>query len=226
VGAEAASILKMVRPSLPYGLYALTDPALLPEPVLAERVAQAIDGGARIVQFRDKSADAAARRRRAQGVLAACRAHGALCIINDDPDLAAELGADGVHLGQDDASATHARAIVGPDKLVGVSCYDRMELALAGIAAGADYVAFGSVWPSATKPGATRASLSLLRDANRKLCVPVVAIGGITRENAAATVAAGAHCIAVVRDLFGHPDPRRAAQVLSQACERGRAGLE
>jgi thiamine-phosphate pyrophosphorylase len=216
----------MARPSLPFGLYALTDPELVPEPVLAERVAQAIDGGARIVQFRDKSAGAAARRRRAQEVLAACRAHGALCIINDDPHLAAELDADGVHLGQEDASTTRARAIVGPDRLVGVSCYNRMEIALAGIAAGADYVAFGSVWPSATKPGAVRAPLSLLRQASRELSVPVVAIGGITRANAAATIAAGAHCIAVVSDLFGDPDPRRAAQVLSAACEHSRARIE
>jgi thiamine-phosphate pyrophosphorylase len=216
----------MAKLALPPGLYALTDPELLPEHLLAERVAQAIEGGARIVQFRDKTADAPARRRRARKVVATCRIHGALCIINDDPALAAELDADGVHLGRDDESTARARALVGPDRLVGVSCYDRLELARAQIAAGADYVAFGSVWPSATKPGATRASLQLLGEAARELAVPVVAIGGITRDNAAATVAAGAHCIAVLRELFGDPDPRRAAQVLSAACERGRAGLE
>jgi thiamine-phosphate pyrophosphorylase len=216
----------MAKLALPPGLYALTDPELLPEHALAERVAQAIEGGARMVQFRDKTADAAARHRRARKVVDTCRVHGALCIINDDPALAVELDADGVHLGRDDMSTARARAIVGPDRLVGVSCYNRLELARAGIAAGADYVAFGSVWPSATKPEATRASLHLLGEAAGELAVPVVAIGGITRHNAAATVAAGAHCVAVVRDLFGDPDPRRAAQVLSAACERGRAGLE
>lgn len=216
----------MAKPALPPGLYALTDPELLPEAVLAERVTQAILGGARIVQFRDKTADAPTLRRRAGMVLDACRAHGALCIINDDAALAAELDADGVHLGRDDDEPTRAREIVGPDRLIGVSCYDRPALARAAVAAGADYVAFGSIWPSLSKPGAVRASLALLGEAAHALPVPVVAIGGITRDNAAATVAAGAHCVAVIRDLFGGPDPRTAAQVLSAACERGRARLE
>jgi thiamine-phosphate pyrophosphorylase len=213
----------MPRPALPHGLYALTDPGLLPEAVLAERVTQAIDGGARVVQFRDKEADAATRRRRAVAVLKACRARGALCIINDDPVLAAELDADGVHLGRDDGDVSRARAIVGLGRLVGVSCYDQWERAVAAVRAGADYVAFGSTWPSSTKPDAIRAPLSLLSRGARELPVPVVAIGGITRENAAATVAAGAHCVAVIRDLFGDPDPRHAAQVLSAACARGAA---
>jgi thiamine-phosphate pyrophosphorylase len=216
----------VAKPVLPRGLYALTDPELLPEDVLGQRVAQAIQGGARIVQFRDKTAAAGTLRRRAQAVLAACHQYGALCILNDDAALAAALDADGVHLGRDDADPAHARAIVGPHRLVGVSCYDQPALARAAVAAGADYVAFGSVWPSATKPGAVRASLGLLEEAARALPVPVVAIGGITRDNAAATIATGAHCVAVLRDLFGDADPRAAAQVLSAACERGRAGLE
>lgn len=216
----------MTRPALPPGLYALTDPDLLPEAVLAERVAAAVRGGARIVQYRDKGADAAARQRRGRAVLEACRAHGALCIINDDAALATALGADGVHLGRDDGDLAAARALVGPDRLVGVSCYDRLELAEAAVAAGADYVAFGSVWPSGTKPAAVRAPLDLLSRAARRLPVPVVAIGGINRDNAAATIAAGAHCVAVIRDLFAAADPRAAAQVLSAACERGRSGLK
>jgi thiamine-phosphate pyrophosphorylase len=214
----------MPRRRLPRGLYALTDPELLPEATLTERVAQAIEGGARVVQFRDKDADAVTRRRRAQAVLQACRAGGALCIINDDPALAAELDADGVHLGRDDGDVSRARAIVGLSRLVGVSCYDQWDRAVAAVAAGADYVAFGSTWPSFTKPDAVRASLDLLTRGSRELPVPVVAIGGITRANAAATVAAGAHCVAVIRDLFGDPDPRHAAQVLSAACARGAVG--
>jgi thiamine-phosphate pyrophosphorylase len=216
----------MNRPALPPGLYALTDPGLLPEDILAERVAQAILGGARIVQFRDKTADPPVQRRRARAVLEACRRHGALCLINDDAALAAALGADGVHLGRDDVDPVRARAVVGPDRLIGVSCYNRLALARSAVAAGADYVAFGSVWPSDTKPGAVRATLELLRQAAEELPVPVVAIGGITRHNAAVTIATGAHCVAVIRDLFGEADPRSAAQVLSAACERGRAGLE
>jgi len=215
----------MSRLALPFGLYALTDPVLLPEEVLAERVAAAVAGGARVVQYRDKTAGAESRQRRARAVLEACRAGGALCIINDDAALAAALGADGVHLGREDADPARARQILGPDRLVGVSCYDQPALAEAAVAAGADYVAVGAVWPSKTKPDAVAASLSLLRQLSRRLPVPVVAIGGVTRDNAAATIAAGAHCVAVISDLFGDPDPRHAAQVLSAACERGRAEL-
>lgn len=215
----------MAKAVLPPGLYALTDPVLLPEDVLAERVAEAIQGGARIVQFRDKSADSHALRRRGAAVLRVCRDHGAVCIINDDVALAADLEADGVHLGRHDADPARARAELGPERLIGVSCYDQLENARAAVAAGADYVAFGSVWPSASKPGAVRVPLPLLGLAARELPLPVVAIGGITRDNAAETVAAGAYSIAVIRDLFGDPDPRAAAQVLSAACLRGRAGL-
>lgn len=216
----------MAGTTLPSGLYALTDPGLLPEAVLGARVAAAIAGGAGIVQYRDKAADAATARRRARIVLAACRAGDALCIINDDPALAAELGADGVHLGRDDGDLAAARKLLGPQRLIGISCYDCLELALAAEAAGADYVAFGSLWPSGTKPGAVRASLALLRKGSKRLQLPIVAIGGITRDNAALAVAAGAHCVAVLRDLFADPDPRAAAQVISAACERGRTRLE
>ena len=216
----------MPRPALPAGLYAITDPALLPGERLAAGVAEAIAGGARIVQYRDKEADPATRRQRARQVLAACRAGGALCLVNDDAALAAELGADGVHLGRDDDDPARARAIIGPDRIMGISCYDQPALAAAAVAAGADYVAVGSVWASATKPGAMRAPLGLVTTLAQRLPVPLVAIGGVTRANAAATIAAGAHCVAVIRDLFADPDPRTAAQVLSAACEHGRRALK
>jgi thiamine-phosphate pyrophosphorylase len=214
----------MAHSRLPGGLYALTDPLLLPEARLAEGVAAAVAGGAVIVQYRDKEADTATRRRRGALVLQACRAGGALCIFNDDAELAAELGADGVHLGRDDGSVARARELVGPTRLIGVSCYDQPALAVAAVAAGADYVAFGSVWPSRTKPGAVRAPLELLGRMAGELPVPVVAIGGITRDNAAATIATGAHCVAVIQDLFAAADPRAAAAAISAACARGRAG--
>lgn len=216
----------MGRLTLPPGLYAITDPELLPEAVLGPRVAAAVAGGARVVQYRDKTADAATRRRRAGIVLAACRAGRAVCIINDDPALAAEIGADGVHLGRDDDDIQAARRLLGYDRLIGLSCYNEAERARAAVAAGADYVGVGSVWPSATKPGAVRAALSLLGELAAALPVPVVAIGGITRDNAAATIAAGAHAVAVIRDLFEDPDPRSAAQVLSAACEHGRTRIK
>jgi len=216
----------MPRLALPSGLYAITDPALLPEAELARGVAAAVAGGARVVQYRDKSADTDTRRRRARLVLAACRAGGALCIINDDPALAAEIDADGLHLGRDDDNIEAARRLLGAERLIGLSCYNEPARAHAAVAAGADYVGIGSVWPSATKPGAVRASLSLLGELAADLPIPVVAIGGITRDNAAATIAAGAHAVAVIRDLFAGPDPRSAAQVLSAACERGRAQIK
>ncbi|NHA16121.1 thiamine phosphate synthase [Thioalkalivibrio sp. XN279] len=216
----------MGRVTLPPGLYAITDPELVPEAVLGQAVAAVVAGGARVVQYRDKTADADTRRRRAGLVLAACRAGGALCIINDDPVLAAALGADGVHLGRDDDDIESARQLLGPERLIGLSCYNEPARAHAAAAAGADYVGVGSVWPSDTKPGAVRAPLTLLGELAATLPVPVVAIGGINRDNAAATIAAGAHAVAVIRDLFADPDPRSAAQVLSAACERGRAQIK
>jgi thiamine-phosphate pyrophosphorylase len=212
-----------MTPELPFGLYALTDPELLPEAVLYERVAAAIEGGAGIVQYRDKPADPATRRRRAGLVADACRAAGVLFIVNDDPALARATGADGVHVGGDDPGWHEARAIIGASRILGVSCYDRLERAEAAARAGADYVAFGSLFPSQTKPGAGRASLALVRTASERLTVPVVGIGGITRHNAAEVTAAGAWAVAVVHDLFGDTDPRAAARALAGACELGRA---
>jgi thiamine-phosphate pyrophosphorylase len=130
----------------------------------------------------------------------------ALFIVNDDPDLAADVDADGVHLGEDDPPIAQARARIGPGRLVGVSCYDNFDRARAAVDAGADYVAFGSFFASSVKPGARRASLALLTRA-RELRVPVVAIGGITGANAATLVDAGATAVAVISDVFAHDDP-------------------
>ena len=215
-----------MTPRLPAGLYGITDPDLLPETVLAERVAEAIAGGAGTIQYRDKTGSAEDRLRRARTLARICRARGAVFIVNDDPALAVEAQAHGVHVGQQDAACAEARALVGPRGLVGVSCYNRLDLALAAEAAGADYVAFGSVFPSATKPGAVAAALELLTDAADRLSVPVVAIGGITRENAGLAVGAGAHAVAVIRDLFADPDPASAARALCSACERARRRIE
>jgi thiamine-phosphate pyrophosphorylase len=183
------------------GLYAIT-----PEgPGLADKVRQALAGGIALLQYRRKDA-ASVDEARALGALA--RKHGVPFIVNDDIELALAVGADGVHLGRDDGDLAAARKRM-KGLLLGVSCYDRAELARAAVAAGADYVAFGSVFPSPTKPAAVRAPLSLFDyDVQRPRC----AIGGITLENAGTVIAAGADMVAVISDLFDAPDiARRAA---------------
>ncbi len=193
------------------GLYAVT-PDERDTVALVRKVRMALNGGARMVQYRNKSADAALRREQGAALLAVCRAAQVPLIINDDLDLARDLGADGVHLGRDDASVAAARTRLGEGKLLGASCYDRLDLAVNARDAGADYVAFGSVFPSGTKPGATRAPLSLYREAKARLACPVVAIGGITRDNARSVIAAGADALAVISALFDSPDVERSAR--------------
>lgn len=172
---------------------------------LVRQVTATLDGGARIVQYRNKAADAALRLAQARQLAARVAARGALFVVNDDADIAAAVDADGVHLGLDDANIDRARVIVGPDRLIGVSCYDEFARAVAAVAAGADYVAFGSFFASATKPAARRADRALLSRA-RSLGVPVVAIGGITAANANLLFDAGADAVAVISDVFARDD--------------------
>lgn len=200
---------------LPRGLYALTDETLLAGGRLIPAVAAAIQGGAVVVQYRDKSGDAAKRLREAQALRDLCWPLGVPLIINDDMELARQIGADGVHLGKDDTDIAHARAVLGPDAIIGVSCYNRMELALAAQEAGADYAAFGSFFSSSVKPDAVRADAALLRTAKQQLHIPVVAIGGITAHNGAPLVAAGADLLAVISDVFAAADTRAAATRLA-----------
>lgn len=159
-------------------------------------------GGCRVLQYRDKLSPPAIRRQRAEALLACCRKQEARLIINDDVALALAVGADGVHLGREDGLVAEARRCLGADALIGASCYDDFALALAAQTAGADYVAFGAVYPSTTKPGAVAAPLALFDRARRELSVPACAIGGITLANAAPVVAAGATYLAVISDLF------------------------
>ena len=186
------------------GLYAIT-PALEGEALLA-RVRRALQGAGPggLLQYRAKATDASLRAHDARALAALCRAHRATYIVNDDLELALAVNADGLHLGRDDGELGAARARLGA-KLLGVSCYDSLERARAAVAAGADYVAFGSVFPSSTKPCAVRAPLALFAAA-RALGVPLVAIGGITLENAPQVLAAGADCVAVISDLFDARD--------------------
>ncbi|MDH3870856.1 MAG: thiamine phosphate synthase, partial [Gammaproteobacteria bacterium] len=182
----------MVASELPHGLYAVTDSRLIPADELTTRVAQAIAGGAAVIQYREKLKARDVRQQEAAALQALCRERGVPLIINDDIELAARVGAAGVHLGREDASIAQARERLGPHALVGVSCYNRIERALKAAAAGTSYVAFGRFFPSATKPGAKQAETILLEQARALLDLPVVAIGGITPENAACLIAAGA----------------------------------
>jgi thiamine-phosphate pyrophosphorylase len=200
------------------GLYAVTPD----EPdigSLTRKVRKALAGGARILQYRNKSANAAVRREQGTALLALCREARIPFVINDDLDLARAIGADGLHLGRD-VSIAAARAQLGEDKLLGVSCYDTLELALAAREAGADYVAFGSAFPSSTKPEATHAPLSLYREARARLDFPIVAIGGITTENARKVLEAGADAVAVISALFDSPDIEAAARTFSRLFDK------
>jgi thiamine-phosphate pyrophosphorylase len=141
-----------------------------------------------------------------------CRQHGVLFIINDDVTLAKETRADGVHLGREDVPLAEARKLLGTRAIIGVSCYNELARAQAAQKQGADYVAFGRFFPSRTKPQAVQANLDLLREAKRKLHIPVVAIGGITPENGASLIAAGADALAVIEGVFGQADVRAAAE--------------
>ncbi len=171
-------------------------------------------GGARMIQYRSKSGDTRLRRQQAGRLLELCRARGALLIVNDDVGLAQELGADGVHLGREDTPPAAARAALGDGALIGVSCYDSLARAREAQGEGADYVAFGSFFPSPVKPNAVRAPIELLRAARAALDLPVVAIGGITAENGRALVEAGADALAVISALFQMSDSFSAAQAL------------
>jgi len=184
------------------GLYAITPDAMDPE-MLVTHCAAIVAAGAVLLQYRasDGHDPELARQLRVH-----CRATGCRLIINDDLDLAARIGADGVHLGRDDAPIAEARRILGPAAIIGASCYDSLALAEAARDAGASYLAFGSVAASSTKPDAVRAPLTLLAEA-RGLDLPVVAIGGITLAVAPTMIAAGADLLAVISDLFHHPDP-------------------
>ena len=215
---ERISRVREARASRVAGLYAVT-PDCDDTGALLAKVAAAVDGGATLVQYRNKTIAAPARRRQAQALADARTVRRALFIVNDDPDLASDVDADGVHLGEDDASIAQARARIGPDRLIGVSCYDDFALARAAVDAGADYVAFGSFFPSPVKPRARRAGIALLARA-RVLGVPVVAIGGITSTNAATLRDAGASAVAVISDVFAHDDLAQVTRAAEKIVDR------
>ncbi len=188
------------------GLYAIT-PDETDGARLLELTRRVLAGRPALLQYRNKRVAGTERREQAEALLALCRAAGVPLIVNDDLALALEIGADGVHLGRDDGDPAAARRVLGAGRILGVTCYADWGRAKAGAAAGADYVAFGAMFPSPTKPHAPPAPLALLARARDELGLPVAAIGGITLENAAQVIAAGADLIAVVSDVFGAADP-------------------
>lgn len=202
------------------GLYAITDPGLLPGTRLLPAVREALAGGATLVQYRNKQADAGTRLREATALAQLCRDAGAIFLVNDDVGLALACGAHGVHLGQQDGAVDAARARLGGAAVIGQTCHASLALALAAEAAGASYVAFGRFFPSRTKPLAPPAAPSLLAEARPRLRIPVVAIGGVTVENAPGLITAGADAVAVIHALFSADDIAARARAFVAAINR------
>ena len=209
------------------GIYLLTPnfDSRGPETVF-DIVQQSLNVGVRAIQYRDKTASAAQRLERARKLAAMTRAAGALLIVNDSIEIASDSGADGVHIGRDDGDVADARRRL-PHHMLGVSCYNELELARAAVIAGADAIAFGSIYPSVTKPHAVRAPLSLLsaaRDAWPQQ--RIIAIGGINAGNVADVAAAGADAVAVLDAIFGAEKPASAARELIRRFDEGRGRLQ
>lgn len=194
------------------GLYAITDNQLIPPGELVQRVSLAIAGGAAVIQYRNKGSLPAADIDEIASLAALCRQRGVPLIVNDEVELAAAVGAAGVHLGRHDISLQAARARLGPQAIIGISCYNDLQRARQAIAGGADYVAFGRFYPSRSKPEAVLADPELLTQASNELATPLVAIGGITPANGQALLAAGASLLAAIHGVFGQPDIEAAAR--------------
>ena len=201
------------------GLYAIT-PDLADTNELLRKVRLALQGGACVLQYRNKTADAALQFQQASTLRDLTREFNITFIVNDDAALAAKVDADGVHLGGEDGSVAAARALLGESKLIGVSCYNRAPLALAAVQQGADYVAFGAFFPSSVKPEAVKAEVSMLRETRHEIHVPIVAIGGITQQNGVELVQAGADSLAVISALWDAPDIEASAKGFSTLFSR------
>lgn len=191
----------MAAPGKLRGLYAITDSELLAGGKLLPYVEAALAGGARLLQYRDKSTDEARRLREAEALRTLCENYGATLIINDDAELAARLGV-GLHLGQEDGSLAAARALLGRQAIIGGTCHAQLALAEQAAREGASYVAFGRFFNSLTKPGAPAATLDLLETAKTRVALPIVAIGGVDLHNAAPLIERGVSMIAVIHALF------------------------
>lgn len=202
-----------MSPSYPLaGLYVITDARLQAAEKLSASVELALQGGAKLVQYRDKSSDRQLQLSQGKQLVALCHHYNVPLIVNDDPALAQQIKAAGVHLGRGDSRLQAAREQLGDHAIIGISCYNEWERAVAAATGGADYIAFGSFFASPTKPDAVSAPLALLERARQNLPVPVAAIGGITPDKATSLVTAGAQMLAVVHGVFAQQDIKSAAQ--------------
>lgn len=195
-------------------LYAITDQTLMPAEQFEQQAYQAISNGIAMLQYRDKSSDRAKRLKQALFLRQCCTEFKVPLIINDDIELAERVAADGVHLGLEDASIASAREQLGPDAIIGVSCYDQLTLAEQAVAQGASYIAFGRCFPSKTKPQAVQVSFDILTQAKQRFVLPVVAIGGINQSNIQQLPLQSIDQIAIVDGIFGQPDIAQATQQL------------
>jgi thiamine-phosphate pyrophosphorylase len=194
------------------GLYVISNENLMPEDKFLSMSEAALSSGARILQYRDKSSNRKKRLYQASELKKLCDKHNAVFIINDDIELAIKVDADGVHIGKDDNSIERARKQLGENKIIGVSCYNSIELAKNAINNGADYIAFGSFFGSSIKPDAPRATIDQIQAIKKTHDIPVCCIGGITRENYTPLVTAGADMLAVISDIFSSPSTHKIAE--------------
>ncbi|HHJ34200.1 MAG TPA: thiamine phosphate synthase [Gammaproteobacteria bacterium] len=198
------------------GLYVITDEDLINEDQFKHIIESALQGGASIIQYRDKSDDQEKRLHQARILRSLCEQYQTLCLINDDIELARAVGADGVHLGKEDASISQARAVLGTNAIIGISCYDDIPLALTAEKNNADYVAFGAIFSSRTKKDAKVAGLEILSRAEQQLSLPICAIGGITRDNVESVIESGADMVAVISSVFTAKDTRQSTKELNR----------
>ena len=201
------------------GLYAITDETLIPEAQFPHLIKQALQGGAGIIQYRDKSGHLEKRKKQATELRMLCDQYDALLLINDDLELAQLVNADGIHLGKNDASISEARKLLGEDAIIGVSCYNQLELAIKAENEGANYIAFGAFFTSPTKPEARVAGLDLIVEAKHRLTTPICAIGGINLNNAKKVFDAGADMVAVISGLFAHPQVKVVSRQISKMAQ-------
>ena len=200
-----------------HGVYAITDQHLITPKKFSSKVRQALEGGAKVVQYRDKSQHHQLRFEQANNLVKLCKEFDAISIINDDIELAKSVNADGVHIGVDDDELDFARQSLGAKKIIGISCYSDISLAEQAVLDSADYVAFGSIFSSSTKPQAPVAGLDILQQAKQKFDVPIVAIGGINLNNLADVLATGVDSVAIVRGIFADDNVRMITQKYAKA---------
>ena len=197
------------------GLYAIT-PDSADLNTLIQKTKSAIEGGAFMVQYRSKIQDRDVKMQQCAAILRLCREYEIPCIVNDDVEMCRVLEADGVHLGEKDDNIAEVRHILGEDAIIGSSCYDQLDRAKSAQKEGASYVAFGAMFATSTKPNAPRASLALLKEAKREIQIPIVAIGGITVNNAHDVIKTGIDAISVITSLYEAKSIKETAETFAK----------